>query len=103
MCDRFKGSWKDHLPLIELVYNNSYHSSIQIAQYEALYGHRCRSPIVWFEVGKTTFIGRNSVLYAMEKVQLIRERLKTDQSHQKSYADDWVLLKVSPTKWSYEI
>ena len=27
----FKSSWEDHLLLIEFAYNNSYHSSIQIA------------------------------------------------------------------------
>ena len=32
----FKGSWGDHLPLIEFAYNNNYHSSIQMAPYEAL-------------------------------------------------------------------
>ena len=41
----FKGSWDDHLPLIEFAYNNSYHSSIQMTRYEALYGCRCRSPV----------------------------------------------------------
>ena len=54
-------------------------------------------------------IGPDSVLYAMEKVQLIRDRLKTVQSRHKSYADvrrrelefqvdDWIFLKVSPMK-----
>ena len=54
-------------------------------------------------------IGPDLVLYAMEKVQLIRDRLMTAQSRQKSYAylrrrelefqvDDWVFLKVSPMK-----
>ena len=54
-------------------------------------------------------IGLDSVHDAMEKVQHIRERLKTTQSHQKCYADlsrrelefqvdDWVFLKVSPMK-----
>ena len=105
----FKGSWNDHLPLIEFAYNNSYHSSIQIAPYEALYGRRCRSPVGWFEVGEAALIGPDSVLDAMEKVQLIKDRLKTAQSRQKSYADvrrrelefqvaDWVFLKVSPMK-----
>ncbi|WMV09508.1 hypothetical protein MTR67_002893 [Solanum verrucosum] len=56
-----KGSWDDHLPLIEFAYNNSYHCSI---------------PIGWFEVGEASLIGPDSVLYAMEKVQLIRDRLK---------------------------
>jgi len=41
----FKGNWDDHLPLIEFSYNNSYHSSIAMAPFEALYGRRCRSPI----------------------------------------------------------
>ena len=105
----FKGSWDDHLHLIEFAYNNSYHSIIQMAPYETLYGHRCRSSVGWFGVGETTLIGPDSVLYAMEKVQLIRDRLKTAQSRQKSYAyvrrrelefqvDDWVFLKVSPMK-----
>jgi len=39
----FKGSWDDHLPLIEFAYNNSYHSSIAMAPFEALYGRRCIS------------------------------------------------------------
>ena len=47
----FKGSWNDHLPLIEFSYNNSYHSSIQMAPYKALYRRRCRFPVCWFEVG----------------------------------------------------
>ena len=34
----FKGSWDDHLHLIEFAYNNNYHSSIQMAPYKALYG-----------------------------------------------------------------
>ena len=105
----FKGSWDDHFLLIEFAYNNSYHSSIQIAPYEALYGHRCRSLVGCFKVGEAAFVGPDSVFYAMEKVQLIRDRLKTTQSRQKSYADvrsrelefqvdDWVFLKVSPMK-----
>ncbi|GJY68122.1 putative reverse transcriptase domain-containing protein [Tanacetum coccineum] len=33
----FGGSWDTHLPLAELSYNNSYHSSIRCAPFEALY------------------------------------------------------------------
>ncbi|WMV07863.1 hypothetical protein MTR67_001248 [Solanum verrucosum] len=64
----FKGSWDDHLPLIEFAYKNSYHASIQMAPYEALYGRRCRSPIGWFEVGEAQLIGPDLVHQAMEKV-----------------------------------
>jgi hypothetical protein len=41
----FQGSWEEHLPLIEFAYNNSFHASIGMAPYEALYGRKCRSPI----------------------------------------------------------
>ena len=73
----FNGSWDDHLPLIEFAYNNSYHSNIQMASYEALYGRRCRSPVGWFEVGEETLIGTVSVLYSIEKVKLISGRFQT--------------------------
>ncbi|KAH0723069.1 hypothetical protein KY289_006113 [Solanum tuberosum] len=105
----FKGNWDDHLPLIEFGYNNSYHSSIQMAPYEAFYGRRCRSPIGWFKVGEEGLLGPDLVHQAMEKVKVIQERLKMAQSRQKSYTDvrrralefevdDWVYLKVSPMK-----
>ena len=42
-----KGSWEEHLPLVEFAYNNSYQASIRMAPYEALYGRPCRSPICW--------------------------------------------------------
>ena len=48
----FKESWDKYLSLIEFVYNNSYHSSIGMAPYEALYGRKCRSPSCWNEVGE---------------------------------------------------
>ena len=73
----FKVSWDYHLPLIDFTYNNNYHSIIQMAPYEALYGRRCRSFVCWSEVGEAALIGTDLVLYAMEKVQLIRDRLKT--------------------------
>lgn len=40
------GSWENQLALIEFAYNNSYHTSIGMAPYEALYGRKCRSPYV---------------------------------------------------------
>ncbi|KAH0778789.1 hypothetical protein KY290_005216 [Solanum tuberosum] len=87
----------------------NYHSSIDMASFEALYGRRCRSPIGWFEVGKVSLIGSKLVHEAMEKVRLIRERLKTAQSRQKSYddvrmrdlefdVDYWVYFKILSLK-----
>ncbi|GJV63725.1 putative reverse transcriptase domain-containing protein [Tanacetum coccineum] len=45
----FGKGWVDRLSLVEFSYNNSYHASIEVAPFEALYGRKCRSPICWAE------------------------------------------------------
>ncbi|GJY74845.1 putative reverse transcriptase domain-containing protein [Tanacetum coccineum] len=40
----FGGNWDVHLPLVEFSYNNSYHSSVRCAPFEALYERKCHSP-----------------------------------------------------------
>ena len=52
-----RGSWEDHLPLIEFAYNYSNQSSIQMSPYEALYGRPCRSPLSWTETSEVSFMG----------------------------------------------
>ena len=42
----YEGSWDRHIPLVELVYNNSFQSSIGMVPYEALYGKKCRTPLL---------------------------------------------------------
>ncbi|GJZ37577.1 putative reverse transcriptase domain-containing protein [Tanacetum coccineum] len=59
----FKGSWDVHLSLVEFSYNNSYHSSVRCALFEALYGRKCRSPIMWAEVGEGQLIGPELVRF----------------------------------------
>ncbi|GKE61401.1 putative reverse transcriptase domain-containing protein [Tanacetum coccineum] len=83
----FGGSWDTHLPLIEFSYNNSYYTSIKCAPFEALYGRKCRSPVIWTEVGESQLIGPEIVQETTEKIVQIRERLKMARSSQKSYAD----------------
>ncbi|GJT47388.1 putative reverse transcriptase domain-containing protein [Tanacetum coccineum] len=79
----FGNGWVRHLPPVEFSYNNSYHTSIKAAPFEALYGRKCRSPI--------------------------KQRMQATRNRQKSCADlkrkpkefqvrDRVMLKVSPWK-----
>ncbi|GJZ67433.1 hypothetical protein Tco_0630673 [Tanacetum coccineum] len=95
--------------LAEFSYNNSYHSSIRCAPFEALYERKCRPPILWEEIGESSLIGPERVQETTDKVVLIKEKLKAVRDHQKSYADnrrkplefevgDRVLLKVSHWK-----
>ncbi|KAD4888768.1 hypothetical protein E3N88_20841 [Mikania micrantha] len=105
----FGGNWDNHLPLVEFSYNNSYHASIGMAPFEALYGRKCRSPIAWNEIGESQIIGPELIQETTDKIHLIRDNLLAARSRQKSYADkrrkslefqvgDMVLLKVSPWK-----
>ena len=95
--------------MIEFAYNNSYQASIEMAPFEALYGRPCKSPVCWAEVGDAPLLGSKIVREKIKKVALIRKRLATAQSQQKSYADkrrqplsfedsDHVFLKISPRR-----
>ncbi|GJY33543.1 putative reverse transcriptase domain-containing protein [Tanacetum coccineum] len=83
----FGGSWDVHLPLVEFSYNNSYYSSVRCAPFEALYGRKCRLPIMWAEVGEGQLIGPELVQETTEKISQIKDRLKAARDRQKSYAD----------------
>ncbi|GJZ63249.1 putative reverse transcriptase domain-containing protein [Tanacetum coccineum] len=85
------------------------HSSVICASFEALYGRKCRSPIMWVEVGDGQLIGPELVQETTEKISQIKDRLKAVGDHQKSFAGkrrkpldfsvgDFLLLKVSPWK-----
>ncbi|GJZ30941.1 putative reverse transcriptase domain-containing protein [Tanacetum coccineum] len=62
----FGGNWDTHLPLVEFSYNNSYHTSVKCAPFEALYGRKCRTPISWAEV---TFLRWKFSVLALGHVQ----------------------------------
>lgn len=51
------GNWDDVLPFVELTYNNSYHASIGMALFEALYGKRCRTLLCWYPDGVNITVG----------------------------------------------
>ncbi|GJV73786.1 putative reverse transcriptase domain-containing protein [Tanacetum coccineum] len=76
-----------HLLLVEFSYNNSYRASVRCAPFEALYGRKCRSPIMWVEVGEGQLIGPELVQETTEKISQIKDRLKAACDRQKSYAN----------------
>ncbi|GKB45029.1 putative reverse transcriptase domain-containing protein [Tanacetum coccineum] len=105
----FGNGWDNHLPLIEFSYNNSYHTSIKAAPFEALYGRKCRSPVCWAEVGEAQLTRPEIIHETTEKIFKIRDRMQAARDRQKSYADkrrrplefevgDKVMLKVAPWK-----
>ncbi|GKD14921.1 putative reverse transcriptase domain-containing protein [Tanacetum coccineum] len=94
---------------IEFLCNNSYHSTVRCAPFEAFYGRKCCSPIMWAEVGEGQLIEPELVQETTEKISHIKDTLKAVLDRQKSYADkrrkplefsvgDYVLLKVAHWK-----
>nr|GFD08513.1 putative reverse transcriptase domain-containing protein [Tanacetum cinerariifolium] len=105
----FGKGWVNHLPLVKFSYNNSYHTSIKAAPFEALYGRKCHSPVCWTEVGEAQILGLELIQETTEKIVQIKQRMQAACDRQKSYADlnrkpmefqvgDKVMLKVSPWK-----
>ncbi|GJU65184.1 putative reverse transcriptase domain-containing protein [Tanacetum coccineum] len=83
----FGKGWDRHLPLVEFSYNNSYHTSIKAASFEALYGRKCQSPICWAEVGDTQLTGPEIIHETTEKIFQIKKRIQAARDRQKSLAD----------------
>nr|GEW14409.1 reverse transcriptase domain-containing protein [Tanacetum cinerariifolium] len=82
--------------------------AVRCAPFEALYERKCRSPILWVEVGEGQLLRLEIVQEITEKISQIKDRLAACD-RQKSYADkrrkplefnvgDHVLIKVSPWK-----
>nr|GEU46171.1 reverse transcriptase domain-containing protein [Tanacetum cinerariifolium] len=104
-----RGSWDVYLPLVELSYNNNYHSSVRCTSFKDLYGRKCRSPILWAKVGEGQLIGTKIMQETTEKISQIKDRIMTTRDRQKSHANkhrkplefsvgNHVLLKLSPWK-----
>ena len=98
--------WEQSLPYAEFSYNNSYQASLGMSLFKALYGRKCRTPLMWSEVERT-LTGPTLIIEAEDREAEVREKLRAAQSCQKSYSDkrtrelsfevgDFVYLKVSP-------
>nr|ABA99101.1 retrotransposon protein, putative, Ty3-gypsy subclass [Oryza sativa Japonica Group] len=90
----FGGSWDKNLPYAEFSYNNSYQASLQMAPYEALYGRKCRTPLLWDQTGERQVFGTDILREAEEKIptfpespNLQEKTLKSSKASKASYTD----------------
>nr|GEU95206.1 putative reverse transcriptase domain-containing protein [Tanacetum cinerariifolium] len=80
----FEKSWDIHLPLVDFSYNNSYHTSIKAAQFEALYGRKCRLTVCWAEVGDAQLTGPELIHETTEKIVQIKSKIQATRDRQNS-------------------
>ncbi|XP_027346573.1 uncharacterized protein LOC113858240 [Abrus precatorius] len=74
-----QGVWDKCLPLVEFTYKNSYHASIGITPYKALYGRKCRTSLCWYETGEAILHGPDVVQRKNDQVKL--RKYIPDPSH----------------------
>ncbi|GJT53120.1 putative reverse transcriptase domain-containing protein [Tanacetum coccineum] len=90
-------------------YNNSYHTSIKAAPFEALYGRKCQLPVCWAEAGDSQLTSPEIIHETTKKIIQIKSRIQAARDRQKSYTNvrhkplefhvrDKVMLKFSPWK-----
>ncbi|GKD25120.1 hypothetical protein Tco_1231334 [Tanacetum coccineum] len=112
--ERMIQTWEDIMRACVIDFGGSYQLSIRCAPFEALYGRKCRSPVLWAEIGESSLTGFELVLETADKVVLIKEKLKAARYRQKSYVDyrckplefevgDRVLLGVTPWKGVFRL
>jgi hypothetical protein len=69
---QYDKNWDKCLSLVEFSYNNSYRTSLKMAPFQALYGHRCQTPLSWSQTGEPKIFGPDFVTEAEEKVKTIK-------------------------------
>ncbi|XP_052622618.1 uncharacterized protein LOC128127915 [Lactuca sativa] len=91
-----------------------YHTSIQCAPYEALYGCKCRSPLCWTEIGDRQLTRLDLIQETTNKIAIIKDRLKAARDRQKSYADnrqkplefqvrDKIIERIGPVAYKHQL
>ena len=75
--------WEKSPSFAEFSYNNSYQASLKMAPFEALYGRKCRTPLMWSEVGERSLFGPAIIKEVEEQVAQVHENLKVAQKQTK--------------------
>ncbi|GJU23545.1 putative reverse transcriptase domain-containing protein [Tanacetum coccineum] len=99
----YGSSWDRHLPLVEFSYNNSYHASIKVAPYEALYGQKCRSPVCWSEVGDSQLTGPELICEATEKIKGVMHFRKRGKLSPCYLGPFLIVARVGPVAYTLEL
>jgi hypothetical protein len=77
---KYGSDWEKSLSHAKFSYNNNYQASLKMSPFEALYGRKCRTPLMWSEIGERSFFGPTKIKDAKDGVAQVRENLRIAQS-----------------------
>jgi len=69
----YGSDWDKNLSYAEFTYNHSFQASMKMSPFEALYGRKCITPLMWSETGERSYFGLDAIIEAEENVAKIRE------------------------------
>ena len=110
-CGQQSHHWIRVLPLVEFAYNSSYHRSLQMSPFKALYGQDCLIPLQFADPNLSVPAAKHTLEEMDQQLRLICENLKKARDRQESYANlkrsprsfntgDRVFLKIKPKRSS---
>lgn len=110
-CSQQPRLWIKFLPLVEFAYNSSFHRSLQMSPFKALYGQDCLTPLRFADPSLPVPAAKHTLEEMDQQLRLIRENLKRASDRQASYANlhrslrsfkpgDKVFLRVKPKRSS---
>ena len=113
-CSQQPQLWIKYLPLVEFAYNSSYHRSLQMSPFKALYGQDCLTPLRFADPNLPVPAAKHTLEEMDQQLRLIRENLKKASDRQESYANlkrsprsfkegDKVFLRVKPKRSSLKL
>ena len=73
--------------LAEFDYNNNYQSSIKMSPFEALYGRKCHTPLIWSQPEDKIVLGPDTLQEMERIVKQIQRDIKISQDPHKNYAN----------------
>ncbi|MCO5590556.1 hypothetical protein L7F22_044527 [Adiantum nelumboides] len=86
-CSREPKKWIQFLPLVEFAYNSSFHTSIGMSPFNALYGHECVSPLNFSDPTIRVEASKKMLEEMEEQTKAIRQDIQVAKDRQKHYAD----------------
>ena len=86
-CNKQPTKWIQYLPLVEFCYNTSYHQSIGMTPFNALYGHECLSPLNFSNPTIRVEASKKMLEDMDQQTKVIQKDIQAAQDRQKKYAD----------------